>query len=78
MTKHSFSRSFLDSSQVLAFTIFEIGIFFDACVVLISGQIYILTIYIHIGVVNSGRYDSPHILKSSLDHDSGKKIGGVN
>ena len=44
--------------------------------VLISGQIYVLTIYVHIGVVNSGRHDSPHIRKSSLDHDSGgKKIG---
>ena len=37
--------------------------------VLISGQIYIITIYVHIGVVNSGRHDSPHIRKSSLDHD---------
>ena len=40
---------------------------------LISGQIYFLTIYVHIGVVNSGRHDSPHIRKSSLDHDSGGK-----
>jgi len=41
--------------------------------VLISGQIYVLTVHIHIGVVNSGRHDSPHIRKSSLDHDSGGK-----
>ena len=48
--------------------------------VLISGQIYVLTIYVHIGVVNSRRHDSPHIRKSSLDHDSAfrqKKTGGV-
>ena len=44
--------------------------------VLISGQIYILTIYVHIGVVKSGRHDSPHIRKSSLDHDSGEKNRG--
>ena len=44
--------------------------------VLISGQIYVLTIYVHIGVVNSGRHDSPHIRKSSLDHDSGGKNRG--
>ena len=46
--------------------------------VLISGQIYVLTIYVHIAVVNSGIHDSPHIRKSSLDHDSGaaaEKIG---
>ena len=43
--------------------------------VFISGQIYVLTIYLHIGVVNSGRHDSPHIRKSSLDHDSGGKKG---
>ena len=43
---------------------------------LISGQIYVLTIYVHIGVVNSGRHDSPHIRKSSLDHDSGGKNRG--
>ena len=42
----------------------------------ISGQIYVLTIYVHIGVVNSGRHDSPHIRKSSLDHDSGGKNRG--
>ena len=29
--------------------------------VLISVQIYVLTICVHIGVVNSGRHDSPHI-----------------
>ena len=46
--------------------------------VLISGQIYVLTIDVHIGVVKSGRHDSPHIRKSSLDHDSGEKIGGVS
>ena len=46
--------------------------------VLISGQIYVLTIYVHIGVVNSGRHDSPHIRKSSLDHDSGEKNRGCN
>ena len=45
---------------------------------LISGQIYILTIYVHIGVVNSGRQDSPHIRKSSLDHDSGGKNRGCH
>ena len=44
--------------------------------VLISVQIYIITIYIHIGVLNSGRHDSPHIRKSSLDHDSGGKNRG--
>ena len=43
---------------------------------LISGPIYVLTIYVHIGVVNSGRHDSPHIRKSSLDHDSGGKNRG--
>ena len=43
---------------------------------LISGQIQVLTIYVHIGVVNSGRHDSPHIRKSSLDHDSGGKNRG--
>ena len=46
---------------------------------LISGQMYLLTIYVHIRVVNSGRYDSPHIQKSFLDHDSNtipaKQIG---
>ena len=41
---------------------------------LISGQIYVLTIYVHIGVVNSGRHDSPHIRKSSLDHDFQQKM----
>ena len=46
------------------------------CGVLISVQIYILTIYVHIGVLNSGRHDSPHIRKSSLDHDSGEKNRG--
>ena len=40
-----------------------------------ADNIYVITIYIHIGVVNSGRHDSPHIRKSSLDHDSGEKIG---
>ena len=41
---------------------------------LISGQIYVLTMYVHIGVVNSGRHDSPHIRKSSLDDDSDEKM----
>ena len=36
--------------------------------VLISGQIYVLTIYVHTGVVNSGRHDSPRIRKSSYYH----------
>ena len=45
-------------------------------VVLISGQIDVLTIHVHIGVVNSGCHDSPHIRKSSLDHDSGEKNRG--
>ena len=27
----------------------------------------------HIGVLKSGRHDSPHIRKSSLDHDCGEK-----
>ena len=44
--------------------------------VLISVQIYVLTICVHIGVVNSGRHDSPHIQKSSLDHDSGERNRG--
>ena len=43
---------------------------------LISGQIYILTLYVHIGVVNSGRHDSSYIRKLSLDHDSGGKNRG--
>ena len=34
----------------------------------------VLTMYVHIGLLNSGRNDSPHIRKSSLDHD----IGGEN
>ena len=41
---------------------------------LISGHIYILTICVYIGVVNSGRHASPHIRKSSLDHDSGESV----
>ena len=43
---------------------------------LISGHIFVLTIYIYIGVVNSGRHDSPHIRKLSLDHDSGGRNRG--
>eukprot|EP00964_Phaeocystis_antarctica_P051408 scaffold29987_cov47-Phaeocystis_antarctica.AAC.1 len=46
--------------------------------VLISENIYVLTIYVHIGVVNSGRHHSPHIRKSSLDHDSGGKKRGCH
>ena len=34
--------------------------------VLISVQIHALTIYLHIGVVNSGRHGSPHIRKLGL------------
>ena len=34
--------------------------------------------YVYIGVVNSGRHDTSHIRKSSIDHDSGGKIGGVS
>ena len=46
---------------------------------LISGQyIYVLTIYVHVGGVNSGRHDSPYIRKLSLDHDSGKKSRGCH
>ena len=42
--------------------------------VLISGQIFVLTMYVHIGVVNSGRHDSPHIRKSSLKPPTGRII----
>ena len=46
---------------------------------LISGQyIYVLTIYVHVGGVNSGRHDSPYIRKLSLDHDSGEKNRGCH
>jgi len=45
---------------------------------LISGQIYVLTMYVLIGVVNSGRHDSPPIRKSSLDHDPGGKNRGCH
>ena len=44
--------------------------------VLISEQIDIITLYVQIGEVKSGRHDSPHIRKSSLDHDSGEKNRG--
>ena len=33
-------------------------------------------LHVHIGVVNSGRHDSPYIRKLSLDHDSGGKNRG--
>ena len=42
----------------------------------LADTIDILTIYVHKGVVNSGRHDTPHIRKSSLDHDSGGKNSG--
>ena len=48
----------------------------DGWGVLISVQIKVLTIYVHIGVVNSRRHDSPDIRKSPLDHDSGERNRG--
>ena len=39
---------------------------------------YVLTIYVHIGVVNSERHDSPHIRKLSLITIPAEKIGGVS
>ena len=64
----------LNSGQIYIPTIYVPPLWMK---VLNNGQIYTPTIDVHIGVVNSGRHDSPHIRKSSLDHDSGGKIGGV-
>ena len=36
----------------------------------------VITIHVHIGVVKSGRHDRPSVRKSSIDDDSGGKIGG--